>query len=226
MLKKGDRGEQVKEVQQMLGITADGIFGSGTESSVKKFQKDNGLIADGIVGSITWNKLMNFGKPVLVQNEIPYEISYINQNGLTVYNYSLSSDLYYQEDVKKETPFKKGVAYRDVQKTINFGLAYGMSEYKLADTMDIPVAQAKAIIDKFFKAVPKVEKFLTGLGNLGKSRGYIKSSQPYGRTRWFEQWQHAVETENFGVMGSIERASKNTPIQGSNGDIIKQALWW
>ena len=38
MLKKGDRGEQVKEVQQMLGITADGIFGSGTESSVKKFE--------------------------------------------------------------------------------------------------------------------------------------------------------------------------------------------
>jgi DNA polymerase-1 len=128
------------------------------------------------------------------------------------------------EDVKKETPFKKGVTYRDVQKTINFGLAYGMSEFKLADTMEIPVKDAKAIITKFFKAVPKVEKFLTGLGNLGKTRGYIKTSAPYKRIRWFEQWEHAVETENFGVMGSIERASKNTPIQGTNGDIIKQAL--
>ena len=59
MLKKGDRGEQVKEVQQMLGITVDGIFGSGTESSVKKFQKDNGLIADGIVGSKTYETLAN-----------------------------------------------------------------------------------------------------------------------------------------------------------------------
>ena len=59
MLKKGDRGEQVKEVQQMLGITADGIFGSGTESSVKKFQSDNGLIADGIVGSKTYETLAN-----------------------------------------------------------------------------------------------------------------------------------------------------------------------
>jgi DNA polymerase-1 len=128
------------------------------------------------------------------------------------------------EDVKNETPFKKGVSYRDVQKTINFGLAYGMSEFKLADTMEIPVKDAKDIITKFFKAVPKVEKFLTGLGNLGKARGYIKTSAPYKRIRWFEQWQHAVETENFGVMGSIERASKNTPIQGTNGDIIKQAL--
>lgn len=128
------------------------------------------------------------------------------------------------EDVKKETPFKKGVTYRDIQKTISFGLAYGMSEYKLADTMDIPVAQAKAIIDKFFKAVPKVEKFLTGLGNLGKARGYIKSSQPYGRTRWFEQWQYADETKDFKILGEIERASKNTPIQSTNADIIKQAL--
>lgn len=128
------------------------------------------------------------------------------------------------EDAKKETPFKKNVTYRDVQKTINFGLAYGMSEFKLADTMEISVSEAKAIITKFFKAVPKVEKFLTGLGELGKKRGFIRTSAPYRRIRWFEQWQHAVETENFGVMGSIERASKNTPIQGSNGDIIKQAL--
>jgi len=59
MIKKGDRGEQVKEVQQMLGITTDGIFGSGTESSVKKFQTDNGLIADGIVGSKTYETLAN-----------------------------------------------------------------------------------------------------------------------------------------------------------------------
>ena len=127
-------------------------------------------------------------------------------------------------DVKKETPFKKGVTYRDVQKTINFGLAYGMSEFKLADTMEIPVSDAKAIINKFFKAVPKVEKFLRSLGELGKKRGYIKTSPPYQRIRWFEQWQYAVEHDDFKIMGEIERASKNSPIQGSNGDIIKQAL--
>jgi DNA polymerase-1 len=128
------------------------------------------------------------------------------------------------EDVKKETPFKKGVTYRDVQKTINFGLAYGMSEYKLADTMDISVKQAKEIINKFFAAVPKVEKFLNGLGNLGKKRGFIKTALPYGRIRWFPEWEFAVDTDDFKLLGSIERASKNSPIQGTNGDIIKQAL--
>jgi len=99
-----------------------------------------------------------------------------------------------------------------------------MSEFKLADTMEISVIQAKAIIDKFFKAVPKVEKFLTSLGNLGKSRGYIRTAPPYSRIRWFEQWQYAYETKDFKILGEIERASKNTPIQGINADIIKQAL--
>ena len=59
MLKKGDRGSEVKEVQQMLGITADGIFGSGTEYSVMQFQSRNELTADGIVGPKTYEKLVN-----------------------------------------------------------------------------------------------------------------------------------------------------------------------
>lgn len=130
-------------------------------------------------------------------------------------------------DVKKETPFKKGVTYRDVQKTISFGLSYGMSKFKLADTMDISVEQADEIIKKFFAIVPKVESFLTGLGNLGKKRGYIRTGAPFKRIRWFPQWEVANNKDNensFKLLGEIERASKNTPIQGSNGDVIKQAL--
>ena len=102
-------GEDVTLLQTMLkehgffNERIDGNFGQNLLVSVTNFQRAIGTKADGIVGSLTWNKLMNFGKPVLIQNEIPYEISYVNQNGLTVYNYSLSSDLYYQEDVKKET---------------------------------------------------------------------------------------------------------------------------
>jgi hypothetical protein len=102
-------GEDVTLLQTMLkehgffNERIDGNFGQNLLVSVTNFQRAIGTKADGIVGSLTWNKLMNFGKPVLIQNEIPYEISYVNQNGLTVYNYSLSSDLYYQEDIKKET---------------------------------------------------------------------------------------------------------------------------
>jgi N-acetyl-anhydromuramyl-L-alanine amidase AmpD len=102
-------GEDITLLQTMLkehgffNERIDGNFGQNLLVSVTNFQRAIGTKADGIVGSITWNKLKNYGMPVLVQNEIPYEISYVNQNGLTVYNHSLSSDLYYQEDVKKET---------------------------------------------------------------------------------------------------------------------------
>lgn len=122
-------------------------------------------------------------------------------------------------DVKKETPFKAGVIYRDVQKTINFGLAYGMSKFKLADTMQISVEQADEIIKKFFKIVPNVEKFLTSLGNLGKQRFFIRTGPPFGRIRFFKD-----PGNDFSKLGAIERASKNHPIQGTNGDIIKLAL--
>jgi len=37
-IKKGDTGQDVKEIQEALGILADGIFGHGTEKSVKEFQ--------------------------------------------------------------------------------------------------------------------------------------------------------------------------------------------
>lgn len=130
------------------------------------------------------------------------------------------------EDVKKPFPEKPSFKYRDVQKTINFGLAYGMSKFKLADTMQIPVEKADEIIKKFFSIVPKVEGFLTGLGNLGKNRGFIRTGAPFRRVRWFPQFKESKsQSPRAGKLaGDIERASKNTPIQGSNGDVIKVAL--
>ena len=51
LLKKGSKGEEVKVLQKALGITADGIFGGGTEAEVKIFQSKHQLDADGVVGS-------------------------------------------------------------------------------------------------------------------------------------------------------------------------------
>jgi peptidoglycan hydrolase-like protein with peptidoglycan-binding domain len=57
ILKVGSKGEDVKKLQQKLGLGTDGIFGTGTETAVKKWQVDNGLTADGIVGEGTWGKM-------------------------------------------------------------------------------------------------------------------------------------------------------------------------
>lgn len=58
VIRKGSRGPVVAEVQAKLGLTADGVFGSGTERAVKRWQKKNGLTADGIVGPRTIKKLL------------------------------------------------------------------------------------------------------------------------------------------------------------------------
>lgn len=57
LLKNGSKGEEVKQLQTLLGATADGSFGPGTEVKVKAWQAANGLTADGIVGDGTWGKM-------------------------------------------------------------------------------------------------------------------------------------------------------------------------
>lgn len=57
VIKRGSKGEQVKKVQETLGITADGDFGPGTEAAVKAWQAENELMADGIVGPKTMEKM-------------------------------------------------------------------------------------------------------------------------------------------------------------------------
>ncbi|WP_341496375.1 peptidoglycan-binding protein [Photobacterium damselae subsp. damselae] len=53
----GSRGDDVRELQLMLDINADGSFGGDTKEAVISFQKANNLVADGKVGSKTWSAL-------------------------------------------------------------------------------------------------------------------------------------------------------------------------
>jgi len=64
-IKKGDKGQGVKVVQELLTrhyrrCAADGDFGRITEIQVKRFQRDNGLIIDGLVGINTVGKLLKY----------------------------------------------------------------------------------------------------------------------------------------------------------------------
>jgi putative chitinase len=65
LLKKGDNNENVRLMQQKLGIEpAVTNFGPKTEAAVKAWQSANGLTADGIVGPATWAKIMGEGASV------------------------------------------------------------------------------------------------------------------------------------------------------------------
>jgi peptidoglycan hydrolase-like protein with peptidoglycan-binding domain len=52
-LRRGDKGEDVKEVQRVVGATPDGDFGPKTEAAVKEWQEKHGLVADGVWGNMS-----------------------------------------------------------------------------------------------------------------------------------------------------------------------------
>ncbi len=130
------------------------------------------------------------------------------------------------EDEWRTADADKRKKLRTMIKSINFGLAYGMGPNKLADTLNIEISEAKELINKYFKQFPNIKAFLDKLGDFGKRNGYIKTYPPFERIRWFDNWTPKMynDQSKFSELGSIERASKNTPIQGSSADITKLAL--
>jgi putative chitinase len=70
LLKNGSKGEEVKQLQTLLGLGADGSFGPMTESKVKEWQAANGLTADGIVGDNTWSKMFGATAPTPVSTVV------------------------------------------------------------------------------------------------------------------------------------------------------------
>lgn len=128
------------------------------------------------------------------------------------------------EQVRDKPAFLRGKSYRDVTKTLQFGLVYGMSKFKLADTLDISVNDADKIIVDYFKTTKALNLYLARSRNSGVTYGYIRSFEPYSIIRWFPQWKEQFGQEDFKDRGAIERASMNTPIQASGGQMTKRAL--
>jgi DNA polymerase-1 len=129
------------------------------------------------------------------------------------------------DKVKEPFPFNPSLTYRDVQKTVNFGIAYGISEFKLSDRLNISKKEALDIINNFKKNVPIVSNFLEKLARYGLKKGFIITPPPFNRIRYFSDYEYYIlNPEDNNLKGSIERKSFNTPIQGMNADIIKAAL--
>lgn len=133
---------------------------------------------------------------------------------------------------KKKCKCPGHIRMRNGIKTINFGLAYGMSQFKLSATLKITVKEAEALIDKYFKTFPAIKGKLTTLGHYAIIKGHILTLKPYFRIRWYPTWDRVRQHVDYHIkgiqynslLGSIERTGKNTPIQGSSADMTKLAL--
>jgi hypothetical protein len=98
VLKNGSRGQEVKDLQEYLGLSADGVFGSGTEAAVKAWQTKNGLAADGIVGPATWDAMG-------LATTDSAEKTYTTSNGLVITRNFLPSGEYKNGPTNKEYLF-------------------------------------------------------------------------------------------------------------------------
>lgn len=147
------------------------------------------------------------------------------------YNMSVGPDGTLRQG-KQKCNCKKHKPLRYDIKAINFGLAYGMTEYKLAGELEITLYAAKALINEYFKTFPAIGGILNTLGRYGVENGFIKTLWPFNRKRYFPYWReykgyiqaHITGVMNIPTLGSIERASKNHPIQGTAADITKVAM--
>ena len=103
-------------------------------------------------------------------------------------------------------------------KAVNFGIIYGISDWGLADQIEIPVKEAKEIINNFYEAFPEVSEYFRNLVSQAQKDGYV--STMLGRRRYLREFHDS----NYQVREFAKRAAMNAPIQGSAADLIKLAM--
>jgi DNA polymerase-1 len=130
------------------------------------------------------------------------------------------------EDVHTATASQVfGVAAEDIDpgmrskaKMINYGIVYGLSDFGLADRLNIPREEAKEFIDAYLERFPRVAAFMAETIEQAREDGHVKTL--WGRRRQIPE----LRARNYQVRTQGERLAVNTVIQGTAADIIKLAM--
>ena len=103
-------------------------------------------------------------------------------------------------------------------KTVNFGVVYGISDWGLAEQLEINPKEAKSIITSFYDSFPEVALFFQKIVNDAVRDGYV--STLLGRRRYLRE----LHDSNYQARESAKRAAMNAPVQGTAADLIKYAM--
>jgi len=106
---------------------------------------------------------------------------------------------------------------RNIAKTINFGLLYGMGSKKLANTLNITPKEAKTYIDSYFEAFKSVKEYFKSVEDAAVNSGFVKTL--LNRKRFFD-----FQGANAMLQAAYLREAVNTLFQGSAADLIKLAM--
>ena len=103
-------------------------------------------------------------------------------------------------------------------KTVNFGIVYGISDWGLAEQLEISPKEAKEIISSFYSSFPEIATFFQRIIADAVNDGYV--STLLGRRRYLRELHDA----NYQTRESAKRAAMNAPVQGTAADLIKLAM--
>jgi DNA polymerase-1 len=107
---------------------------------------------------------------------------------------------------------------RRMAKSVNFGLFYGMSDFGLAQRLEIGRAEAKEITTAYFARFPDVRVYIDRTIEEGRRNGYV--STILGRRRYMP----GLTSGNYMLRAAAEREATNAPLQGSAADLMKLAM--
>lgn len=107
---------------------------------------------------------------------------------------------------------------RRMAKAVNFGIIYGISDYGLAQNVNLSVKKARDYIQLYFERFPKIKSYLDGCIASAKQDGYAVTYS--GRRRYIPE----LKSSNFNLRSFGERVAMNMPLQGSAADIMKIAM--
>jgi len=106
---------------------------------------------------------------------------------------------------------------RRMAKAVNFGLIYGMSEFGLAQQLNVERTVARAYIDRYFARYPGVLDYMNRTREQARAQGYVETL--FGRRLWLPEIQRSGPRRQ-----AAERAAINAPMQGTAADLIKLAM--
>lgn len=131
--------------------------------------------------------------------------------GEDVHTYTAS--LVFGVPLKEVTPEMR---YR--AKAVNFGIIYGQQAFGLSETLGISYEEAKTFIATYFERYPKVKEYLNFCKESVRKTG--RAVTMIGRQRPIPE----IHNKNPMIRAAAERLAVNTPLQGSQADLIKIAM--
>lgn len=103
-------------------------------------------------------------------------------------------------------------------KAVNFGIIYGMGEFRLSKQIGVSLKEAREFIRRYFEEYPEIKVYMDSVVEDCQNNGYV--STVLNRKRYIP----TIHDKNFIVREQAKRFAMNSPIQGSGADILKLAM--